>query len=620
MPVDLSLCACNSGLRRLRCCGLDLNLLSPPEANRTLGTALNNAREAARNGRNAEAIEQCRELLELSPGWVEALMLLVALIRAERPRAAEVLLRRVLAIEPNHLLAALDLAASFLNRSVLGDAEFYARNAVRLAPENPRAHNLLGMILTQANRARSGEYHYRRVLELTHSDDPAVLANLASNLKDQGRIEEARVLYQSSLTAAPANLHALLGAARLEEVDRKVDAAEALLDRAEEAAPGDARVALIRAVCAARRGQQHQALDLINGLAAKRGGDTPALDAGELSEKGRILDRMERFDEAWAAFDQAKRQLRERGGHTYLDQVAGDMVRRLTGFFTERRLATLPRATTVTGRPQPIFIVGFPRSGTTLLEQCLTAHPRIAAGDELPFVWEIAHSLPRQLESQLTYPEALAELWMGDKRGALDRLRDLYLARVADQGILSPQSSWFTDKMPLNETHLGLIGLLFPEAPIIHLIRHPLDVVVSVFSNHLSHGYHCASALETVATHFARVADLVAHYRSEMTLRYLPLRYEDLVGDQERSLRRAFDFIGEDFDPRCLAFTENARYARTASYAQVTEPIYDRSVFRYRHYLEGLKPIIPVLEPIIQRLGYTVAPAPGAQDLTEQAA
>ena len=310
-----------------------------------LATALNNAREAAQAGRNAEAIEQCRELLELSPGWIEALMLLAALLRQERPRAGEVLLRRVLAIDPNHLLAVLELSTSLLNRAVPGEAEFFARNAVRLAPENPRAHNLLAMSLTQANRAHSGEYHYRRVLELLGNDDPQVLANLASNLKDQGRIAEARALYHSSLERAPSNLQTLLGAARLEEVDRKVDAAEALLDRAEVAAPGDLRIALIRAVCAARRGRQEQALELIDGLAAKRGGDTPALDAGELSEKGRILDRMERFDEAWAAFEQGKRQLRERGGHSYLDQVAADMLRRLTAFFTERRMATLPRAT-----------------------------------------------------------------------------------------------------------------------------------------------------------------------------------------------------------------------------------------------------------------------------------
>ena len=138
--------------------------------------------------------------------------------------------------------------------------------------------------------------------------------------------------------------------------------------------------------------------------------------------------------------------------------------------------------------------------------------------------------------------------------------------------------------MPLNETHLGLIALLFPEAPLIHVLRHPLDIMVSAFSNHFTHGFFCAYALETAARHYVRVMDLVQHYRGEMTLRYLPIRYEDMVADQEASVRAMLDFVGEDFDKACLTFHENRRYARTASYAQVTEQLYDRSRFRYRHY------------------------------------
>jgi Sulfotransferase family len=160
--------------------------------------------------------------------------------------------------------------------------------------------------------------------------------------------------------------------------------------------------------------------------------------------------------------------------------------------------------------------------------------------------------------------------------------------------------------MPLNETHLGLITLLFPQSPILHVIRHPLDVVLSVFSNHLTHGFQCAFALETAALHFRRIVELVEHYRGVLTMRYLPVRYEDLVDDQEATVRRALDFIGEPFDDACLSFHENRRYARTASYAQVTEPLYDRSRYRYRHYLDHLKPVIEILEPVIARLGYGV--------------
>jgi hypothetical protein len=315
---------------------------------------------------------------------------------------------------------------------------------------------------------------------------------------------------------------------------------------------------------------------------------------------------MGRYDEAFAAFEAGKKRLREVSGRSYLDQHAQRLTTRLKNFFTARRLATLPRATRRTDVAQPLFVMGFPRSGTTLLEQTLTAHPRIAAGDELPVIAEITNLMPRLLDSPLAYPEALAELWMGDHREDLDNLRDYYLRKVAQLGIVPEGAAWFTDKMPLNETDLGLIGLVFPESPLVHVIRHPLDVVLSVFSNLLTHGYFCAYALESAATHYVRVMDLVEHYCRELDLKYLRVRYEDIIEDQEATIRRVKAFIGEEFDPACLAFHENRRYARTASYAQVTEKLYDRSRYRYKNYLPHLQPVIPILQPVIERLGYTV--------------
>jgi hypothetical protein len=326
-------------------------------------------------------------------------------------------------------------------------------------------------------------------------------------------------------------------------------------------------------------------------------------------EKGRLLDRLGRYDEAWEAYTEAKRQCREVSGLVYRAEMARQQAERLKGFFTETRLAILPRAGVRTDVPQPIFILGFPRSGTTLVEQTLSAHPRITAGDELPFVHEITDSMQRSLDSPLTYPEALSELWMGDRRYGLDELRDAYLERVRRMGFVEQGSAWFTDKMPLNETHLGLIGLMFQNAPLIHVVRHPLDVVCSVFSNNLTHGFYCAFGLESVAQHYALTMDLVEHYRSHMTLRYLPIHYEDMVDDQEATVRRILDFVGEPFDERCLRFHENRRYARTASYAQVTERLYDTSRYRHRHYRKHLEPVIPILEPVIRRLEYSVGDA-----------
>jgi hypothetical protein len=210
------------------------------------------------------------------------------------------------------------------------------------------------------------------------------------------------------------------------------------------------------------------------------------------------------------------------------------------------------------------------------------------------------------LNSPLTYPEALAELWMGDQREGLDNLRDYYLQKAAQIAEVEPEAVWFTDKMPLNETHLGLISLLFPASPLIHVIRHPLDVMVSALSNHFTHGFFCATALETAATHYVRIMDLVTHYRTEMALRYLPVRYDAMVANQAETVRAILDFVGVAFDQRCLNFHENRRYARTASYAQVTERLYERSLNRYRHYLRHLEPAIPILRPVIERLGYTL--------------
>lgn len=208
------------------------------------------------------------------------------------------------------------------------------------------------------------------------------------------------------------------------------------------------------------------------------------------------------------------------------------------------------------------------------------------------------------LDSPLAYPEALAELWMADHRFDLDRLRDHYLQKAQQLGVIENGAAWFTDKMPLNETHLGLIALLFPELPILHLIRHPLDVVLSTFSNLLTHGHYCSYALESTAQHYALTMDLVEHYRTEVSMRYLPVRYEDIVDDQEETVRRILNFVGEEFDPGCLAFHENRRYARTASYSQVSQRLYATSRFRYVNYRKQFEPVMSTLAPWIERLGY----------------
>ncbi|MBS0558541.1 MAG: sulfotransferase [Proteobacteria bacterium] len=599
------LCPCGSGLRAIRCCSQPQGARAPAEATRHLIPLVERALAAHRQGATETAERLCLDVLELAPDRIGALSVLYEIRKAQgNQTAAEALLRRLVGLDPNNLLVTNELALILLGKGSIAEAEVHARNAVRIAPENPQAHNLMGMILTEANRPQIGEYHYRRVLELSGTRDPIVLANLAWNLKNQGRMDEARALYKESVAVAPDVLQTQIGFTRLEEADRDFPAALRILDDADTRFPGNVGLRLARAAVLGRMQRYNEAVALIDGAAT----DNVALGPNELLEKGRLLDKMGRYDAAWAAYAEGKSLARQLTGHAYLDEAARNLLDRLRGFFIEGRLRTLPRATVRTDVPQPIFILGFPRSGTTLVEQTLSAHPRIAAGDELPLIHEITAIMPRMLASPLEYPEALAELWMGDQREGLDNLRDYYLQKVRQLGVLRRGATRFTDKMPLNETHIGLIGLLFPEAPMIHVLRHPLDIMVSAFSNAFTHGFNCAADLHTAATHYVRVMDLVQHYRGEMALRYLPVRYEDIVAGQEASVRAILDFVGEAFDPACLAFHENRRYARTASYAQVTEPLYDRSVDRWRHYRAHLEPVIPILAPVIERLGYRLDP------------
>ncbi|MDE1994856.1 MAG: sulfotransferase [Rhizobiaceae bacterium] len=603
--VKTTLCSCGSGLRAVRCCHLDYATLAPPAAYHHLLPLVDKAIECHSRGATSEAERLCLEVLELAPGQGGALAVLYQIRKAQNVRSAsEALVRRLVILDPNNVWATQELALLLFGKGDLAEAEVHARNAIRIAPNEPQSHNLMGMIMTEINRPQVGEYHYRQTLKLLGQRQPILLANLAWNLKNQGKMAEARALYEESMQLDPNILQTVLGWARMEETDRNFAQADVLLDKADALAPNNPSILLHRAVVRGRTKDYDAALSILAEL--ERRNPAGGLGTNELLEKGRLLDKIGRYDEAFAAFADGKRKNVEQSGVVYLAEHAAQLVSRLKLYFTAGRLRIVPRAKPVDKGPQPLFIVGFPRSGTTMVEQTLSAHPRISAGDELPFVNEISNIMPRMLNSPLAYPEALADLWMGDQREGLDNLRDYYLQRARQADVVQPGATWFTDKMPLNETHLGLIGLMFPEAPIIHVLRHPLDIVLSVFSNHLTHGFYCANALETIARHFVLIADLIEHYRREMTLRYLPVRYEDIVGDQETHVRRLLSFVGVGFDKRCLKFHENKRYARTASYAQVAEKLYDSSRYRYRHYLKHLSPVIPILEPTILRMGYSI--------------
>ncbi|WCM28026.1 sulfotransferase [Sphingomonas sp. QA11] len=609
-PADTGMCVCGSGLRQPRCCGLDLRQIEPEAAEPPPADQLAALKRAYQDGDLAAVRRIAIGILDVSPGQREALGMLFNLLKeGGELEAAGMIADRLARLHHNDAVSRMIAAQFFLARNDMPRAQLHSRMLVRLAPEAPVSHFTMGAAFLAQGNGQAAEHHLRIALRLPPSRGPRISmaeveANLALALRHQGRFDEAREIFARLTEANGPNLTVLLSWAGLEESAQQFETAAGLLDRALTLAPGNPRASVARAALYRRTRQPERALDAlqpVTGPSVEEG-----VEGAGLLQKGQILDSMGRYDEAFTAFDAFKRQLRERSGHSYRAEHAERLVTALRDFFTEGRSPLLPRAEIRGDSPQPIFIIGFPRSGTTLVEQTLTSHPNVSAGDELPIIGSIAERSQMLLGSPGHYPISLSELWLGDRVGHIQTLRDLYLNEAARFGAVDPSRRWFTDKMPLNETHLGLISLLFPASPVIHLVRHPLDVVLSAFSNGLTHGFYCAYALETAARHYALIADLIAHYRAAMPINYHAVRYEDLVVDQERQVRSLFDFIGEPFDPKTLDFHTNARPARTASYAQVTEKLYERSRYRYRNYLKHLQPVIPILQPSIDRLGYVI--------------
>ncbi|MBV8914535.1 MAG: tetratricopeptide repeat protein, partial [Acetobacteraceae bacterium] len=349
--------------------------------------------------------------------------------RASVPSAEgdEALARRRVEADPNDPAAAIELALLLLRKGELSEGEGHARNAVRLAPTSAQSHHVLAMLLTEAHRPHAGEYHYLRALELSEQRDPVLVANLAWNLRNQGRMDEARKLYQEVVASGPPVAQTLLGFARLEEADRRFEHARRILDEAQARFPDDPHLMFTRAVLLGRTGEPERGLAVLGRLEAM---GPAGLGPEAWAERGALLDRLGRYDEAFAAFSEGKRRVRALTGDAYAADTAQDLARRLQRFFTARRRRILPRATVAAGSAQPIFILGFPRSGTTLVEQILSSHPQIAAGDELPLLDELSNLTQRLFSSPLPYPEALAELWMAEHHDGADVLRDHYLRRA----------------------------------------------------------------------------------------------------------------------------------------------------------------------------------------------
>ncbi|MGH8203454.1 MAG: sulfotransferase family protein, partial [Steroidobacteraceae bacterium] len=245
--------------------------------------------------------------------------------------------------------------------------------------------------------------------------------------------------------------------------------------------------------------------------------------------------------------------------------------------------------------PSPIFIVGLPRSGSTLLEQVLASHGEVEGTAELPYIGRLAASQSRNRAGGVNYPEAMREL--GAPNLAALGAEYLSLARM-HRRTGAPR---LIDKMPNNFPNVGLIALILSNAKIVDARRHPLDACLSCWRQLFARGQNFTYDLTEIGEYYLQYQRMMDHWARVLPGRVLTVQYEEVVGDFEGQVRRLLDFCELPWQAECLRFYESDRPVRTPSAEQVRQPIYDRSVGHWKHYERELDELIEVIAPIRER-------------------
>lgn len=393
--------------------------------------------------------------------------------------------------------------------------------------------------------------YYTRAISLAPMRGSAK-AGLADSLIALGRIKEAEALLRELATDHMHNAEALAGLAtirRHKEGDPEIDEIEKLLG-------------------------------------------TPRLDSFDRIQlhhaAGKIYMDLQRSDQAFSHFAKAKALTTPRFN---LAQYR-ECIDALISLFTPEFFAARHRLGHESSRP--IFILGMPRSGTTLTEQIVSSHPDVFGAGELGAMTSIAASLGFADGPMPSYCEQIKAL---DRKGAL-ALAEKYLSDLAWRAGAVPR---VTDKMPHNFEHLGLIALLFPNARIVHCSRDPLDNSVSCFTNRFSesHGYN--TDLATLGLYYREYHRLMAHWRCALPVEIFELRYEELIADTENVSRRLMQFLGLEWHPACLEFQKNERSVITISRWQVRQPVYATSIGKWKQFEPWLGPLIDSLGDLAKK-------------------
>ena len=568
-----------------------------------------------------EAEAAHRKAIKLDPGYPAAHCNLgETLWRLGRLDEAEKVLRHAIALDPRSAEAFTNLAAALKAQGKLNEAEAACREAIVLKPHFAQAYNNLGNILFNLGRLDDAEKALRHAITLQpHLAD--AISNLGSTLCEQDRLVEAEAAHRQAIALKPnqAEMHYNLGVA-LERQDRLIEAEHAY-SRAIALKPNfadahnklgatlkylgrfaDARRSVERALQLLPRnasyflnlselkhfGTDDGDLAAMEGLAA----DMQALPLNQQIDLhfalARAYENVGRYNDAIQQL-LAGNALRRRQ-IPYDEGAALGTLERIREVFTPELMQMFQEA----GEPSsvPVFIVGMPRSGTTLVEQILASHPQVIGAGELPTMNIMAASIGLTAGCALPFPEVMPQI-----SGAhLQRLGARYVSEITRR---TPHATHVTDKLPSNFRFAGLIHLALPNARIIHVVRDPVDTCVSCFSKLFANGQYQTFDLAELGRYYRRYQVLMAHWHRVLPSgRILDVRYEDVVADLEGQARRIVDHCDLDWDTRCVAFHETERPVHTASAIQVRQPIYRSAIGRAQVYRPFLQPLLAELSAV----------------------
>ena len=522
-----------------------------PQYHCNLGEALRRAR------RPEEALAAFERSQILMPEFLKAHLGMGNTLRdLGRIQEAVARFRLALAINPNFAEAYHYLGITLMDREQTENVIPLLRKAVALRPGYVEAQISLANALERDGPSEEALDIYLGILE-RDPDNTAVHNNAGNILRSLGRIEEAVSHYRKALALDPdhASAYYNLSHAQKGTDDAEVARMEAMLD--------DPNLA------AEPRTNLHFAL-------------------------GKIFDDLGQYEKA---FEHSRKgnELDTRG-EPFNAAAHAAAVDRLMAVFSKEFFDT--RKGLGSESEVPVFVLGMPRSGTTLVEQCLASHPQVHGAGELDFIGRIITSLPRAQGGLAGYPECAALI---DAATAC-KLGEQYLSRLRAVGGNAPR---ITDKMPGNFLNLGFIALVLPKARIVHCCRQPLDVCLSCYFQHFTSVMPFSKDLSDLGSYYRDYQRLMDHWRQVLPLAMLEVQYEEMVSDHENMSRRIIEFAGLEWDDACLDFHKTDRPVKTASSWQVRQPIFTTSVARWRNYE-------PFVGPLKEALGDLLSEGPNA--------